>query len=345
MLEIKDLSVQYGKQAPTIEHFNLSMKKGEIISVVGESGSGKTTVIRAVLGALAGGGRVSTGDIQFHGHSLLSNTKDEWRNLRGTRISMIFQDCGGTLNPIRKIGSQYVEYICTHTDISKAEAWKKGCSMLQKMRLPDAENIMKSYPHQLSGGMRQRVGIAMAMTFNPELLLADEPTSALDVTTQAQIVRQMMELRDDFGTGIIIVTHNIGVAAYMADQLVVMQNGKLWIREHEMRSWSIRPVTIQRNCWLQCRKWRDSVMFNESDIVLSAKHIVKQFPASGGRTLTACNDVNLNVYKGKTLGIVGEVAAVNQPLSAWSFLLTSRPAERSFTMEKTSLIFPKKKPG
>ena len=113
MLEIKDLSVQYGKQAPTIEHFNLSMKKGEIISVVGESGSGKTTVIRAVLGALAGGGRVSAGDIQFNGHSLLSNTKDEWRNLRGTRISMIFQDCGGTLNPIRKIGSQYVEYICT----------------------------------------------------------------------------------------------------------------------------------------------------------------------------------------------------------------------------------------
>ena len=227
MLEIKDLSVQYGKQAPTIEHFNLSMKKGEIISVVGESGSGKTTVIRAVLGALAGGGRVSAGDIQFNGHSLLSNTKDEWRNLRGTRISMIFQDCGGTLNPIRKIGSQYVEYICTHTDVSKAEAWKKGCSMLQKMRLPDAENIMKSYPHQLSGGMRQRVGIAMAMTFNPELLLADEPTSALDVTTQAQIVRQMMELRDDFGTGIIIVTHNIGVAAYMADQLVVMQHGKV----------------------------------------------------------------------------------------------------------------------
>lgn len=173
MLEIKDLSVQYGKQAPIIEHFNLSMKKGEIISVVGESGSGKTTVIRAVLGALAGGGRVSAGDIQFNGKSLLSNTKDEWRKLRGTRISMIFQDCGGTLNPIRKIGSQYVEYICTHTDVSKAEAWKKGCSMLQKMRLPDAENIMKSYPHQLSGGMRQRVGIAMAMTFNPELLLAD----------------------------------------------------------------------------------------------------------------------------------------------------------------------------
>ena len=191
MLEIKDLSVRYGKQAPTIEHFNLNMKKGEIISVVGESGSGKTTVIRAVLGALAGGGKVTQGDILFNGKSLLTNTKDEWRQLRGTRISMIFQDCGGTLNPIRKIGSQFVEYICTHSKVSKD------------------------------------VGIAMAMTFNPELLLADEPTSALDVTTQAQIVRQMMELRDDFHTGIIIVTHNIGVAAYMADQLIVMQNGKV----------------------------------------------------------------------------------------------------------------------
>lgn len=227
MLEIKDLAVQYGKQPPTIEHFNLSMKKGEIISVVGESGSGKTTVIRAVLGALAGGGRVTQGDITFHGESLLKYSREEWRKLRGTKMSMIFQDCGGTLNPIRKIGSQYVEYICAHSDQSKKEAWKLGASMLEKMRLPEAENIMNSYPHQLSGGMRQRVGIAMAMTFDPELLLADEPTSALDVTTQAQIVRQMMELREKSQTGIIIVTHNLGVAAYMADKLIVMQYGKV----------------------------------------------------------------------------------------------------------------------
>lgn len=227
MLEIKDLAVQYGKQDPTIEHFNLSMKKGEIISIVGESGSGKTTVIRAVLGALPGTGRVSSGDILFHGESLLKNTGNEWRKIRGSKMSMIFQDCGGTLNPIRKIGSQYVEYIRTHESVSKQEAWNKAVSMLSKMRLPDVENIMNSYAYQLSGGMRQRVGIAMAMTFNPELLLADEPTSALDVTTQAQIVRQMMELRDDYGTGIIIVTHNIGVAAYMADQLIVMHHGKV----------------------------------------------------------------------------------------------------------------------
>lgn len=227
MLEIKDLCIQYGSNPPSVENFNLSMKKGEIVSIVGESGSGKTTVIRAVLGALAGSGRVANGDICFNNESLLKKTRDEWRELRGTNISMIFQDCGSTLNPLRKIGSQYVEYICAHSNKSKKEAWAEAVAMLEKMHLLDVENIMNSYPHQLSGGMRQRVGIAFAMTFNPQLLLADEPTSALDVTIQAQIVRQMMELRDSFGTGIIIVTHNLGVAAYMSDKIIVMQNGKI----------------------------------------------------------------------------------------------------------------------
>ena len=218
MLEIKDLSVRYGKQEPTIEHFNLNMKKGEIISVVGESGSGKTTVIRAVLGALAGGGKVTQGDILFNGKSLLTNTKDEWRQLRGTRISMIFQDCGGTLNPIRKIGSQFVEYICTHSKVSKDEAWKKGVSMLEKMRLPEAENIMNSYPHQLSGGMRQRVGIAMALALDPALLIGDDPTSALDVTTQSQVVMQMLELAKEHNSAIVMVTHNMQQAARISDK-------------------------------------------------------------------------------------------------------------------------------
>lgn len=211
MLEIRDLTIQYEGQPPVLEHFNLSMKKGEIISIAGESGSGKTTVIRAILGALAGGGKITEGEILFLGESLTEKSPKEWRTLRGTKISMIFQDCGGTLNPIRKIGSQYVEYICTHSRASKQEAWNRAVHMLKKMHLPDGEAVMKSYPHQLSGGMRQRVGIAMAMTFQPRLLLADEPTSALDVTTQARIVRQMMELRRDYQTGIIMVTHNLGV--------------------------------------------------------------------------------------------------------------------------------------
>lgn len=228
LLNVKDITVTYSKNPkPVIEHFSLDMKEGEIVSVVGESGSGKTTVIRAVLGLLSGGGRVDQGDILFQGKSLLGLNKEQWREIRGSQISMIFQDSGAMINPIRRIGNQFVEYIRAHEKMSRKDAWKMGAEMLEKMRLPSGDNIMRNYPFQLSGGMRQRVGIAMAMTFQPKLLLADEPTSALDVTTQAQIVRQFMELREAYNTSIIVVTHNIGVAAYMADKLIVMQHGKV----------------------------------------------------------------------------------------------------------------------
>ena len=228
MLKIEDLSVKYGKnENVVVDKFNLSMKNGEIISIVGESGSGKSTIIKAILGTLSSLGEIESGEIIFEGESLIGKSKEYLRKLRGTKISMIFQDCAGTLNPIRKIGKQYVEYICTHSKMNKKEAWNLALTMLEKMRLSDRENIMNSYPYQLSGGMCQRVGIAIAMTFKPILLLADEPTSALDVTNQAQIVNQMLELRDKYNTAIIIVTHNIGVAAYMADKIIVMKDGKV----------------------------------------------------------------------------------------------------------------------
>ena len=230
LLSLKNVDITFGKgedAVRAVQDASFDIYKGETFSLVGESGSGKTTVIRAVLGLLAGGGKVTAGDILFEGKSLLKNTSDQWRRLRGTDISMIFQDSGAMLNPTRKIGGVFVEYIRTHEDLSKSDAWKKGVHMLERMRLPSGENIMNSYPFQLSGGMRQRVGIAMAMTFQPKLLLADEPTSALDVTTQAQIVRQMMELRDEYGTSIILVTHNLGVAAYMSDWIVVMKDGEI----------------------------------------------------------------------------------------------------------------------
>ena len=228
MLDVQDITVAYSSNAePTIEGFHLKMKPGEICSIVGESGSGKTTVIRSILGLLPSGGKVTKGDILFEGESLLQYSKKQWRELRGTQISMIFQDSGAMINPIRKIGSQYVEYIRAHKNIPKKDAFDMAVEMLEKMRLPDGKRIMESYPFELSGGMCQRVGIAMAMTFQPKLLLADEPTSALDVTTQAQIVRQMMQLRDDYHTSIIVVTHNLGVAAYMSDYIIVMKNGKM----------------------------------------------------------------------------------------------------------------------
>ena len=234
LLEIKNIDISYGKTV-TVKDCSISLDKGEICSIVGESGSGKTTVIRAVLGLLAGGGKVTAGDIIYEGRSLLTLNDREWRALRGHDISMIFQDSGAMMNQTRLIGKTYVEYILTHENISKKEAWEKGAEMLGRMRLPDPDRIMRSYPFQLSGGQRQRVGIAMGMTYQPRLLLADEPTSALDVTTQAQIVRQMMELRDEYGTAIIIVTHDLGVAAYMADRIVVMKNGVIedqGTREH-----------------------------------------------------------------------------------------------------------------
>lgn len=227
MLEIKDLTIQYGDKLPVVENFSLSLKKGEIITIVGESGSGKSTVLSSILGLLPNGGKIISGDIIYNGESMLSKSLNQWRELRGTEITMISQDSGGTLNPIRKIGKQFVEYIQTHSRMSAKEAEEKAKDMFSKVNLPDPEIIMKSYPHQLSGGMKQRVGIAMALTFHPKIILADEPTSALDVITQAQIVKEIMGLRKKFDTSIIMVTHNLGVAAYISDKIIVMQNGKI----------------------------------------------------------------------------------------------------------------------
>ena len=227
MLEIKDLTIQYGDKLPVVENFSLSLKKGEIITIVGESGSGKSTVLSSILGLLPNGGKIISGDIIYNGESMLNKSLNQWRELRGTEITMISQDSGGTLNPIRKIGKQFVEYIQTHSKMSTKEAEEKAKDMFSKVNLPDPEIIMKSYPHQLSGGMKQRVGIAMALTFHPKIILADEPTSALDVITQAQIVKEIMELRKAFDTSIIMVTHNLGVAAYISDKIIVMQNGKI----------------------------------------------------------------------------------------------------------------------
>ena len=227
MLEIKDLTIQYGDKLPVVENFSLSLKKGEIITIVGESGSGKSTVLSSILGLLPNGGKIISGDIIYNGESMLNKSLNQWRELRGTEITMISQDSGGTLNPIRKIGKQFVEYIQTHSKMSAKEAEEKAKDMFSKVNLPDPEIIMKSYPHQLSGGMKQRVGIAMALTFHPKIILGDEPTSALDVITQAQIVKEIMDIRKKFDTSIIMVTHNLGVAAYISDKIIVMQNGKI----------------------------------------------------------------------------------------------------------------------
>ena len=226
LLEVSELSVAYAERE-IVRNVNLSLDEGQVLAIVGESGSGKTTVIRAILGCLPHEGRVSSGRILFEGKNLLDNTPAEWNRLCGTKAAMVFQDSGSMLDPIRRIGSQFIEYICEHSPMTKKEAARAAEAMLRKMHLPNPEIIMKGYPFELSGGMRQRVGVAMAMFFTPRLLLADEPTSALDVTTQAQVVKEMMDICQKDKTAIIIVTHNIGVAAYMSDKLAVMQAGQI----------------------------------------------------------------------------------------------------------------------
>ena len=227
LLEINDLDITYGDNTPTVENVKLSLNEGEILTIVGESGSGKTTVIRSILGLLSGDGHVSKGTLSFKGRDLKNLSLKEWRELRGKDISMIFQDSGNMLNPVQTIGHQFREYIQLHSDMSDSEADAKAVEILKRMHLPNAENILSSYAFELSGGMRQRVGIAMAITFHPQLLLADEPTSALDVTTQAQIVKELMQVVKESGTAMIMVTHNLGVASYMSDKLMVMAGGRV----------------------------------------------------------------------------------------------------------------------
>lgn len=228
LVEVKNLDISYtDTPEPLVKNVNLSLDKGEVLTIVGESGSGKTTVIRAILGVLSGTGYISNGSIHFAGQDLTYLSNKEWLQLRGKNISMIFQDCGNMMNPVQTIGHQYIEYIQTHADKSKEEARSMALEVLTRMNLPDPENIMNSYIFELSGGMRQRVGIAMAITFHPQLLLADEPTSALDVTTQAQIVKELSNIVKQYGTAMIMVTHNIGVAAYMSDKIMVMSQGQV----------------------------------------------------------------------------------------------------------------------
>lgn len=227
LLQVKDLGIAYGKGDPVIRHVSFDLDAGQVLAIVGESGSGKTTVIRAIQHVLPGGGHIAEGQVILNGEDTQKQTAEMHRSLCGTDVSMIFQDSGAMMNPIRTIGRQYRDFLAVHGLTDEKEAHDRMISMLEMVRLPDPEQVLKSYTYELSGGMRQRVGIAMAMSFHPKLLLADEPTSALDVTTQATIVKEMMEVRKNMNIAIIIVTHNMGVAAYMADNIMVMKNGEV----------------------------------------------------------------------------------------------------------------------
>jgi peptide/nickel transport system ATP-binding protein/oligopeptide transport system ATP-binding protein len=232
LLEVKDLQIDFTlakhRRLTAVQGISFVIEKGRTLGVVGESGCGKSVTALAILGLLPVGiGRISAGQILLDGRDLAKLNNREMRDIRGKHISMIFQEPMTSLNPVHTIGKQMIEALRAHRKVSSREAYQTVLNMLSKVEIPAPETRIQEYPHQLSGGMRQRVMIAMALLASPELLIADEPTTALDVTIQAQILELMMDIKRNMNTTILLITHDMGVVAKMADAVMVMYAGKI----------------------------------------------------------------------------------------------------------------------
>lgn len=230
LLQIKNLKVSFNTDNGLIypvDGVSLEINDGETLAVVGESGCGKSLTALSIMGLIDKPGKIAEGEIIFQDKDLVKIKKRNWQQIRGKELAMIFQEPLTSLNPVFAIGNQILESICLHQKVNKQEAKKRSIELLKRVGIPRADKIYEYYPHSLSGGMRQRVMIAIALSCNPKLLIADEPTTALDVTIQAQILELMRGLSREFGTAIMLITHDLGVVAEMADQVVVMYAGQV----------------------------------------------------------------------------------------------------------------------
>ena len=230
LLEIKDEKLSFFTPAGEVKALNgvsFSMNEGEVLGIVGESGSGKSVTAYSIMGLTAYPGKLIGGTIYFNGHQIEKMSEKEMRNIRGNEVSIIFQDPMTSLNPVYTIGNQITEVIRLHTGKSKKEAYDRAKELLELVGINEPTKRLKQYPHELSGGMRQRVMIAIALACEPKLLIADEPTTALDVTIQAQILELMQELRQKLGMSIIMITHDLGVVASMCERIAVMYAGHI----------------------------------------------------------------------------------------------------------------------
>src|SRR5213596_241758 len=251
LLEVKDLKTYFRTDdgiVKAVDGVSFSVEKGQTLGIVGESGSGKSVTCLTIMGLNAKKNTITSGEALFNGENLLTAGSRRLREIRGNDIAMIFQDPMTSLNPVHSIGAQLVEAVQLHRDVSKKVAGARAVELLKAVGIPRAERRMDDYPHQFSGGMRQRVMIAMALVNDPDLLIADEPTTALDVTTQAQILSLMSRLQEEFGSAIIMITHDLGVVAEIADEVVVMyaarvaekgQVGQIFKKPHHPYTWGL----------------------------------------------------------------------------------------------------------
>ena len=229
LLEVQDLHTSFFTDAGEVKAVNgvsFFLDKGKVLGIVGESGSGKSVTAYSIMQILASTGKIVSGSIKLDGQELVGAGEDVMKHVRGNKVSIIFQDPMTSLNPTYTIGHQLMEAITLHTDRNRKQAWDRAVEMLRLVNVNEPEKRMKQYPYEFSGGMRQRVMIAMALACEPDILIADEPTTALDVTIQAQILRLMRQLTHDFNTSVILITHDMGVVAEMADHVMVMYAGK-----------------------------------------------------------------------------------------------------------------------
>jgi peptide/nickel transport system ATP-binding protein len=315
VLAVQDLTIrlpQGGDRPEAVSKVSFDVHKEEIVCLVGESGSGKSVIAQTVMGLLPKTLKVAGGSIRLEGEELLAAGERRLRQLRGARMSMIFQEPMTALNPVMRCGAQIDELLRVHTDLPQARRRHKMLELLGEVALPDPERMLASYPHQLSGGQRQRIMIAMALALEPALLIADEPTTALDVTTQAQILKLIVELQRKHGMGVLFVTHDFGVVAQIAHRVAVLREGvlvELGARlevlqrpQHDYTKMLIRSVpTLEPHA----RAASDS-----ASLVLQTKGLSKTYVDRGWfgrrREVQAASDVNLELRKGQTLGIVGE---------------------------------------
>jgi len=230
LLEVKDLKVSFRTEdgvVRAVDGVSFAVDQGEVLGIVGESGSGKSVTMMSVLRLINDPNMQVEGEVIYKGRDLMKLHKDEMQEVRGDEIAMIFQDPMTSLNPVYRVGDQIIEAILTHQDVGKPVAKRRAIELLQQVGIPHAEERVEDYPHQFSGGMRQRAMIAMALANNPDILIADEPTTALDVTIQAQIIELIDKLKDEFNSAVVLITHDLGVVAEIANEIIVMYAGRV----------------------------------------------------------------------------------------------------------------------